>query len=49
MQNAMEMMRQCYASVIHENGFIETFSVIAYSGAYNPLAPLRQFGFTDNC
>ena len=48
MRNAMEYMRQCYASVILDGVFIETFSVVATVGS-NPLAPLGQFGFTATC
>lgn len=48
MRNAMEYTGQCYASVKWSNGPIETFSVVAAVGS-NPLAPLRQFGFSATC
>ena len=46
MNNSMLQLLQCYSSVIHDNGDIEAFSFMRNSAPSNPLAGLRQFGFT---
>ena len=47
MRNAMTQFRQCYTSVLYENGNVEVLSVMPNAPAGDILNPLSQFGFAN--